>query len=300
MHQQTGSLEVGEELVPEPGTVRRTLDETGHVGDGELPCVRSVDHAEHRLERRERILRDLRLRVGDAPEQRRLARVRQAGERRVDHELQTQLEVQLVSRQSRLREARRLPGRRREARVASTTLPSARGDEAAVSGCEVGDEPLVGVVDLSPDWHADLRVVAVRAVLLAPAAIPASPGRDASDATEPGKVSQARIDAYDDVAAAPSVTAVRAALGDVLLAAEAQAAVAATPRFDVDLRSVVKHRSDRRGRGKPRPYYSTAAETEMKRFSPERRNSTVPSRSAKIVSSRPRPAPGPGRNFVPR
>jgi hypothetical protein len=35
-------------------------------------------------------------------------------------------------------------------------------------------------------------------------------------------------------------------------------------------------------------------------LSPERRNSTVPSRKAKMVSSRPRPAPGPGRNFVPR
>src|SRR5207244_1394653 len=38
----------------------------------------------------------------------------------------------------------------------------------------------------------------------------------------------------------------------------------------------------------------------MKRRSPLRRNSTRPSRSAKIVSSRPRPAPGPGRKRVPR
>ncbi len=38
----------------------------------------------------------------------------------------------------------------------------------------------------------------------------------------------------------------------------------------------------------------------MKRFSPEVRNSTVPSRLAKIVSSRPMPTPAPGRNRVPR
>src|SRR5438045_9114360 len=38
----------------------------------------------------------------------------------------------------------------------------------------------------------------------------------------------------------------------------------------------------------------------MKRRSPLVLNSTVPSRFAKIVSSRPSPVPGPGRNFVPR
>src|SRR5690349_24470977 len=38
----------------------------------------------------------------------------------------------------------------------------------------------------------------------------------------------------------------------------------------------------------------------MKRRSPLVLNSTVPSRFAKIVSSRPSPAPGPGRNLVPR
>src|ERR671931_785351 len=62
-------------------------------------------------------------------------------------------------------------------------------------------------------------------------------------------------------------------------------------------------RSGRRPRRRPaasaraRRGYSA---TLTKRRSPLRRNSTRPSRSAKIVSSRPRPAPGPGRNRVPR
>src|SRR5919108_5144240 len=40
--------------------------------------------------------------------------------------------------------------------------------------------------------------------------------------------------------------------------------------------------------------------TSTKRFSPLWRNTTVPGRVAKIVSSRPMPVPSPGRNFVPR
>ena len=41
------------------------LDQTGDVRDRELPAVRGVHRAEHRLERRERVIGDLRLRVRD-------------------------------------------------------------------------------------------------------------------------------------------------------------------------------------------------------------------------------------------
>ncbi len=76
--EQPGALEMGEELVPEPGAVGSALDQPGHVGDGELSLVRTVDDAENGLERRERIVGDLRLRVRDAPQERRLAGVREA------------------------------------------------------------------------------------------------------------------------------------------------------------------------------------------------------------------------------
>ncbi len=116
----------------EPGAVGGALDQPGDVGDGELARVRPVDDAEHGLERRERVVGDLRLRVRDPPQKRRLAGVGQPRERRVDDELQAQLEIELVAGQAGLREARRLPRRRREPRVAASSLPAARGDEAAV------------------------------------------------------------------------------------------------------------------------------------------------------------------------
>ena len=165
--EQPRALEVGEELVTEAGAVGRALDEPRDVGDGELALLRPVHDAEHGLERRERVVGDLRLRVRDAAKERRLARVREAGERRVDHELEPELELELVAGQARLGEARRLPSRRREARVAAAALAPARDDDAAVRRGQVGDEALVGVDELRADGHAELDVLTVGAVLLA-------------------------------------------------------------------------------------------------------------------------------------
>ena len=65
VHQQPGSLQVREELVAEPDALAGALDQSRDVRDGELPPVRSVHRAEHRLERREGVIGDLRLRVRD-------------------------------------------------------------------------------------------------------------------------------------------------------------------------------------------------------------------------------------------
>ena len=62
-----------------------------------------------------------------------------------------------------------------------------------------------------------------------------------ADAPEGGEIPKARVDRHDDVAPAAAVAAVGAALRHVLLAPEAQAAVAATTRLDVHLRAVVEH-----------------------------------------------------------
>ena len=90
--EQPRALEVREELVAEADALARAFDQPRHVGDGDLPAVRRLDRPEHRRERRERVVRDLRLRVRDASQQRRLARVREADERRVGEQLQAQLD----------------------------------------------------------------------------------------------------------------------------------------------------------------------------------------------------------------
>ena len=86
--EQLGTLEVGEKLVPEPDSLACALDQPRHVGDDQLPPVRCVHRPEDRGQRRERVLGDLRLRVRDAANQRRLAGVRQADERSVGEQLE--------------------------------------------------------------------------------------------------------------------------------------------------------------------------------------------------------------------
>ena len=72
----------------EPDALARALDQPRHVGDRELAPVGRVDRAEHRRERRERVVGDLRLGVRDPAQERRLARVREAEERRVGEQLE--------------------------------------------------------------------------------------------------------------------------------------------------------------------------------------------------------------------
>src|ERR1700756_1688088 len=97
MEQQPRTLEVREELVAEADAFARSLDEPGDVGDDELPPIRGLDGPENGRERRERIIGDLRPRVRDAREERRLSRVREADQRGVGEQLQTQLDLALLA-----------------------------------------------------------------------------------------------------------------------------------------------------------------------------------------------------------
>ena len=63
VEQQSRALEMRQELVTEPDPLARAGDQPRHVGDRELTAVGAVDRAEHRLQRRERVVRDLRFRV---------------------------------------------------------------------------------------------------------------------------------------------------------------------------------------------------------------------------------------------
>ena len=69
VHEEPRTLEMREELVTEAGSLGGAFDEAGDIRDGELPRLRAVDGAEHRLDRRERVRGHLRLRVRDPAEQ---------------------------------------------------------------------------------------------------------------------------------------------------------------------------------------------------------------------------------------
>ena len=74
----------------------------------------------------------------------------------------------------------------------------------------------------------------------APAVTPAT-AHEAALALEEGKIAQVVVGDQDDVTAVPAVTAVRAALRNVLLAPEAERAVAAATPAHLDAGAVEEH-----------------------------------------------------------
>jgi hypothetical protein len=65
VHEHFRALDVAQELMPQPVPLVRAFDEPRHVGDHEAAIAAERDHAQVRLERRERIVGDLRSRGGD-------------------------------------------------------------------------------------------------------------------------------------------------------------------------------------------------------------------------------------------
>jgi hypothetical protein len=105
---------------------------------------------------------------------------------------------------------------------------------------EVDEQPSLVVEDLGADRDVELDVVAVGAALVRAAARAASLAGVARLPVKGPEVPQVGIGDEDDAAAVPAVTSVRPALGDVLLAPEADRAVAAAAAPDVDPCAVVE------------------------------------------------------------
>ena len=122
--EQPRALDVGEEVVAEAGAVARALDQPRDVGDHEL-AVGGLERPEVRLERRERVAGDLRLRAREARDQRRLAGVREPDEPDVGEQLEVQLDEPLLPVEAALGQPRRLAHRAREALVAAAARAAA-------------------------------------------------------------------------------------------------------------------------------------------------------------------------------
>src|SRR5205823_2971005 len=120
--------------------------------------------AEVGLERGERVVGDLGLGPRDARDQRALARVGEADEGDVGHELELEAEPPLLSHLALLGEARRPSPVGEEAGVAATTSSAAAGEPALTMGGEVGQRAVVAVPDDGAGRDRDLEVVALAAV----------------------------------------------------------------------------------------------------------------------------------------
>ena len=119
MHEHPTALDVGEELVAEARLRQRRPRSDPEYRRDELAFA-VVDRAEHRLERRERVVGDLRRRAGQPGEQRGLTGVWEPDQPGVGKQLQPQLDPARLALEAALGKPRRLARRGREALVAVT------------------------------------------------------------------------------------------------------------------------------------------------------------------------------------
>ncbi len=104
----------------------RPLDDPGDVGQHQGAPARELQHAQVRLQRRERVVGDLGPGGGERRQQRALPRVGLPDQPDIGDQLQLQLDAPRLAGASRLVLARGLVRRRREGRVAATAPPAPR------------------------------------------------------------------------------------------------------------------------------------------------------------------------------
>ena len=188
-----------------------------------------------------------------------------------------------------LGEPRHLPGRADEARVAAAAAAAAREHDAGLGMREVGDQ-VVAVEHLRPDRHAHLDVLAVGAVLAGAAAVAALRRRDpaAGAAAPTGRAAPGSAMQRSTSPPLPPSPPSGPPFGTYFSRRNERAPSPPRPALTWNCAlSLNMPRSAARSSVRP----STTA---TKRRSPLVRNSALPSRTAKIVSSLPIFVPGAG------
>ena len=220
MDEGAGAFEVTEELQAEACPVTGALDQPGDVGQDEGVPALQLGDPEIRMEGRERVRRDLRLRSGERRQQRRLATVRQPDQTDVGDQAKLEVEVALLARVAQLAGAGRLARGRGEAGVATTaaSTPCRQGDGAR--SVEVGEHD-VPFPDDGSDRNVQGQVRPMMAGTLAPTTGATVLGAERAALPKTGQRCVRRIRNDEHIAAASPVAAVRAAVGDVLLASKA-------------------------------------------------------------------------------
>jgi hypothetical protein len=178
---------------------------------------------------------------GKAPEQARLPGIGLSHEPDIRNETQLNAQLALEPGLARLRETRRLVSRRCEMAIALPAPPAFEQDVFFARAHEVVEEFICVVVENGgPRWYVEDRRLPVAAVPVPSGTTGATLSMNVSGSRQVKQRSQIVADAYDYIAASAAVTAVRTALGDVLLSTEGDTAGATSTGCDMNSNFVYK------------------------------------------------------------
>ena len=166
MHECGTAFDVTEELESEALALRRTGNQTGHVGNRENR-VTDFHHTEVRHERGEGIVRNFRTRCADRGDQTRLPRRRESDQADVGNRLEFEKCAEFLTRFAEEREARCPALRRRQRGISEPTFAAAGEHEGGTRRYEIGQHFAGLVRDHRARRHMQCDVLAARAVLVA-------------------------------------------------------------------------------------------------------------------------------------
>src|SRR6185437_3680303 len=279
-------------------------------------CRRQAHDAELRMQGGERIIGDLRPRGGCSGQERRLPSVGQSHQPRIGDQFQPQPDPQLLARPALGEFARGAVGRGLEVGVAESPVTPPQQRDPLPCHIQIGQHrlPVVGE-HLGAERHLDHDVLRAGAGPVRAGAVAALRGAEVLRVAEVDQGVQVLRGLEDDVAALAAVAAVRSAELDELLPPERDHAIAAIPGAQIDLGLVKEFHGalpTETGASLRRPppglnvqvAYSAARGSGLTEIWTRPwdfvANSTLPSTSAKMVWSRPRPTLAPGYHLVPR
>ena len=235
-------LNVLEEGVPETDVLVRAVDQPRNIRYRDPRVIGIFHHADHRVERGERVGGHLGARGGDRAQQRRLARVGVAYQPDVGDGFEFEQEFPLFARFARFPFTRRPVGPGDEARIA-TPAPAARRDDHLLAVVLHVTEDLAGgaVGDHGADRNLEdhIRRFATVHVGTLPSGTVLGLVVAVVDEADETLLAVGRFE--NDVASGAAVAAVRAAARHEFFTVKAAAAVAAVTGLDRDDRFIHKH-----------------------------------------------------------
>ena len=247
MNQDLGALDVAQELMPESVPAVRAGNEPWDIGHNEAAIVAEGDDTQVRLQRGERVVGNLGACRRDARDECRLAGIGEPDDADVGEQLQLQPQETFGSRRARLGPSWCAVGRRGEAGVAASAA-SALGDKNALPFLgEVGQQFDLGPFrvllfeDERADRHGDFEVVGAFAGPVRPLAVLSALGLELRVESEVDERVLGGSGYNEYRAAMTPVAPVRAAAGDVLLAAKAETPASAVAGEDVDVDLIDEH-----------------------------------------------------------
>ena len=242
MDQQTGPLDMAEELVAQAKPRVSSLDQARDVGNHERVFRIDDDRPQVRILGGERVIGDLGMGSRDPREQGGLAGVGQPDQADVGDHLELQDDPPLLAGKAVLVLPRCPVGGRLEVGVAMPS-PAAAGNDDRFSGrLQVAEDvSAVTVTDDRSRRNLDHQVVALAAETVRALAVLAAVGLPVPLVRQVGEVRVVVRGPEHDAAAMPAVAPVRAAAGRVLFTPKAEAAVAPVATSHEERHSVNEH-----------------------------------------------------------